>query len=155
MKADKTHYVQWGIAAMIPGLQHAVEALQGLLDECRAELSGLQQAAHEEEAPVRQRIAVPKSTRPAEKARRNWTTGMSKAAVRAEMKRRSLMRYSKVKPKKAKPTVKLKPDMGTNKYGKVVTDSFWGKLTAEERKAEMQRRMAVRKQKAAAKAVAA
>ena len=77
---EQNRYAAMGMAAMLPGLQYALELMQHQLDDFRAELARLQGG----EAP-RAKIGRPKGS--ANKAKSGWEN-MTAEERSAEMKRR-------------------------------------------------------------------
>jgi hypothetical protein len=89
--SELTKYAQMGMAAMLPGMQLAVEIMQRNLDEFRAQLAGLQG----KEQHVNQ-------SRAGGNARAYWAK-MTPLQRRNEMRRRG-MQHSKAKAKPVKKT---------------------------------------------------
>src|SRR5689334_15436999 len=94
-KSELTQFATMGMAAMLPGLQYAVELMQKQLDEFRARLAALQNG--------RARVCKPPTAKRVNGIVEYWAR-MTPAERRAEMKRRGMIR-----PKAAPAKAKAKP----------------------------------------------
>lgn len=114
MKNDANQYAAMGMAALLPGLQYAVEMMQKNLDEFREQLAALQSGAK----PTKAKRVVSEEGRAAiaEGQRRRWEqkqkgergskvkaywARMTPEERAAEMRRRDMIRAKKATPKKA------------------------------------------------------
>ena len=121
---DLTVYAKMGVAAMLPGIQFALEYLQARLDEMRAQLVDLQVGAAPKKKNSNWRLSPEgaKAISQAQKrrwaqqkqtisnARKEYWAKMTPEQRTAEMRRRGMIKTAKPKQKlkaKQKPTVKL------------------------------------------------
>lgn len=86
LESPQTKYVAAGMAAMLPGMQYALDLLQGLVDEMRGQLAGMQAGL-----PVKPARGRPPKA--AAQGRNGWPA--SPAARKREMARRMAKRASR------------------------------------------------------------
>jgi hypothetical protein len=121
----KATYAQIGIAALIPGVQYAVEQVQTILDNLRAELAVLQEGAVYEPA----------------KSKRGRSAHIESGRVSVAGLKRGTAEYRAV-DRENKRIARERAAGARN---------AWSGMTAEERSAEMKRRIAVARGKAASR----
>lgn len=115
MKAT-TDFAQMGIAALLPGMQYAVDQMQKVLND------------------MREALGAPQNGRPPAKGKQGGWEKMTSAQRSLEMKRRELARDKKAK----------RPGAGGASHS-LTQKAYWAGMTAAERSAEMKRRLAKRK----------
>ena len=91
--AEQSKYMQMGMAALLPGLQLAIETMQKHLDEMRADLARMQNG----DRPKRGRPA--KTVREVIDGRNRYGWPADPEERKAEMKRRLAARGRKLQPK--------------------------------------------------------
>jgi predicted Fe-S protein YdhL (DUF1289 family) len=130
-RAKEATFAQMGLAALIPGVQYAVEQVQAILDNLRAELAALQEggtALYEPAKPKRGQPAKTESGR------------MSMAGLKpGTAEYRAVGAHNKRLEREAKSTNSQRAQGARN---------AWSGMTPEERSAEMKRRIAVTRGKA-------
>jgi hypothetical protein len=119
---DDTQYAEFGRAAIIPGIQAAIDHLQGLLEDLRLQLAAAQGRRVTHEPAAAQRAAAVKRA------------------------------YTKRAPTEEKTEEKEIPTVrkALNRKMRNAQAGYWAQFTPEERKAEMMRRLKVRNRNAAA-----
>lgn len=150
--------MRMGIAALLPGMRYAMDLMQAamaehlrLLGELEAgKVPAIRKGDRKAAAALLEVIAAEKAAAPAP-AR---MSEKGKAAIARAQKAR-WRRYNAAKAAgAAKPAVTVgkkkavsapKKKAGKSKRGSAVTHPYWSRFTPEERKAEMKRRIAVRR----------
>jgi hypothetical protein len=143
-------YANFGMAAMIPGIQAAVDALQQLLDDMRLQLAAAQ---------GRDSVRVNKTPRENLDRQAAYRAKNVAKGLTAGGKPRKLHPRDPNHPKHEEWAKKIAKAKGqkVKKYSEA-QKGYWANMTPEERKAEMVRRLKVRRKNvkiAAKEAVAA
>jgi len=146
-------YTQAGLAAFIPGMQRAIEALQSELDQMRARLAALQ--AGEAPAPAKRRGRPPSGPLPKHPNQLNargkplavgsgWPADA--AARRREMKRRRQVTQ-------AKRAAADSAEQRTRAKMSAAAKDRWAKMTRAERRERLDKMAAGKQAKPAVKLV--
>ena len=152
-------YVQMGMAALLPGMQHMLELMQAELDRMRQTLEQLQSGEVPEKKDGRGSTYWAKMT-PIQRSiemKKRYADRVAKAEANGKPGKKPIIPsggWEKFKTQAARSREmkrRMKQPHGTiaEKARKGVRD-YWAKMTAEQRSAEMLRRRALRKQGAAA-----
>ena len=123
-------YVQMGIAALLPGMVHAVELMQGQINEMKARLAALQDGAAE---PARKVGRPRKGTTAGVTVASGWPADPEER--KAEMRRRQAVAKKKAQSK------------ARSERARKIAQRRWKNMTAEQR-AEWQRKIEAGQRKA-------